>query len=90
MLNWSPGMTLEDVEILAIKKAIQFYRSEEKAATSLKITLKVLKSKLEKSHLDELKAKELREEEEAKQRDFVLRSRGLPTGSQISGTNRTA
>lgn len=74
---WNPGMSLEDAEKFIINKAISFYGSEEKAAISLKISFKDIKKKLSKyqDELDKFKIK--MQEEEKKQEDFILRSRGI-------------
>lgn len=77
MTIWNPGMKLRDIEKSIIEKAVSFFRTREKAAQSLGITLKDIEKKLkryeeEKEEL-ELKKYEIREKEE----EFVRKSRGI-------------
>ncbi len=77
MIIWSPGVSLESMEERVIQEAINFYRDEKKAADSLKISHKDLLKKM-KRHQEEIKRiDDMREREQKKHDDFVLRARGI-------------
>ena len=49
MINWQPGITLEEIEKQVILKALEFYQGNKtKTALSLGIAVRTLDNKLEK------------------------------------------
>lgn len=77
MIVWSPGMSIEDMENNAIKEAISYYKDNEKAADSLKITLDELNKKIAKYAKEHEKNEEKRMKELQTEREFDRRARGI-------------
>lgn len=76
MISWIPGQSLHDIERAIIEKAIGFYGNEERAAHSLKISMKDLKKKLNAYKEEEERIIEARLRAKEEHERFVLRSRG--------------
>lgn len=87
MIQWSPGVTLEDVERQVIQKAWGHYRKCKTAtAQSLGIAIRTLENKLSKYEIDDkaVEAASARRKEEADR--FLVRARGFaPAQNDGSG-----
>ncbi len=83
MINWSPGVTLDEVEEQVIRKAFTHYRGNKTTtANSLGISIRTLDSRLEKYALEEKKRVE-KEEMLQRERDaFLMRARGITVQSE--------
>lgn len=76
-INWSPGVTLENIEKQVILMAFRFYRGNKTTtANSLGIAIRTLDNKLEKYEADGKAEKERQDDESAKRTEFLKRQRG--------------
>jgi DNA-binding NtrC family response regulator len=71
---WTPGMSLDELEKIAIKKAMSFYdHNKDKTSTSLKIARRTLDNKLAKYDKEELEQRaRLKMEQEQAHKDLIL------------------
>jgi hypothetical protein len=76
MVLWTPGMSLEEVEHSTILAAIAFYKDEERAAVSLKITAKEMSKITKKIADNQKKVDEIKEIERKKYEEFMFLARG--------------
>lgn len=85
-VNWSPGVTLEDVEKQVIINAYKFYRGNAtQTAISLGISEKTIRNKLEKYEQDGKAQRDIEDSEAADRENQLKRARGIvPTGPQES------
>lgn len=89
-VNWSPGMTLEELERHVIAKALRFYRGNKTTtANALGIAIRTLDNKLEKYERDEIAEKEFQANERQKRADWLTRSRGVHGAQYDTATGRT-
>jgi hypothetical protein len=84
MIVWTPGISLDAIEEKVISAALSFYRDEERAADSLKITHKEMRKKLVKYAAETKKREEQLAEDKRKHEEFVLRARGITTNNSIN------
>ena len=76
-LNWSPGVTLEQIEKEVILLAFRHFRGNKTTTSNaLGIAIRTLDSKLEKYELDGKTEKERLVNEQSKRNEFLARSRG--------------
>lgn len=81
IIQWSPGITLEEVERLIIIKAYEFYgRNKTATANALNISVRTLDTKLEKYDEDERTRVETERAERVKDANFLERQRGFTIG----------
>lgn len=83
-INWSPGITLEEIERLVILKAYRFYNNNKTTtANALGIAIRTLDARLGKYEAD-AKEQELKDAEDRRKReDFLARSRGAPQSPDV-------
>lgn len=79
MSVWNPGVSLASVEERIAKEAVKFYKDEKTAADSLGINHKELLKILGRAGKEDLKREEYREEERKREKDYLLRARGITT-----------
>lgn len=78
-INWTPGMTLDEVEKACILQAYRWYRGNKtQTAIALGISVKTIDNKLEKYEADGIAAKEQDDRDEIERRKVLNRMRGLP------------
>ncbi len=78
-VQWTPGLTLEEMELQVIDVAYEHYRhNKSQTAAALGISVRNLDLKLE--HIRETREKDIESAKERDQRDqdFLRRARGLP------------
>lgn len=76
-INWSPGVTLEDIEKQVVLKAFRFFgNNKTTTANALGIAIRTLDSKLEKYKEEIDSDKERESHERIRREDFLKRSRG--------------
>jgi len=74
---WTPGMTLEELEKKAIKKALHFFdNNKDRTALSLKIARRTLDNKLQKYDKEEQEEEELQKQNRIKEQQDRLFMRG--------------
>ncbi len=84
MINWSPGVSLDQVEKQVVLKAYDHYRrNKTTTANSLGISIRTLDSKLEKYEQEELAAVEAAHAERQQRTELLNRSRGINTEPTI-------
>lgn len=86
MINWSPGVTLDQMEEQVIRKAFAHYRGNKTVtANALGISIRTLDGRLEKYEAENKKKAEDEELAQKNREAFLLRSRGFATthGVQI-------
>lgn len=76
MVLWSPGISLDELERMVIEKSISFFGSKEKAALSLRISVKDILKKTSKWEEEDKILKEKRDLEKEKQANYLLHARG--------------
>ena len=76
MAVWAPGMSMEEVQFSTILAALAFYKDENRAADSLKITHKEMSKMIKKIDEFQQKIEEVKMIEKRKHDEFVLRARG--------------
>lgn len=77
MSYWQPGLTLENLEELAIKEAFKFHQGNKSAtARALDISVRTLETKLEKYENDDRNKRDFAAKRRSNEADFLARSRG--------------
>jgi hypothetical protein len=86
IITWTPGMKLEDIERQVIQTAYAFY-GKNKTATSnaLGIAIRTLDAKLEKYESDDAAIRTRQDADRQRERDFLLRSRGIHQSTRSPG-----
>lgn len=84
ILGWTPGITLEEWEKIAIQKAFHFFRgNKSQTASALGIAIRTLDSKLEKYELDRKLAQEAYEKEKRDNARILERLRGVSPADTV-------
>lgn len=84
-INWSPGVTLENVEKQTILAAFRHFRGNKtQTAISLGIAIRTLDNKLEQYQAEDTKKEKSKDERDARSRSFLERQRGFTTSSDGS------
>jgi Bacterial regulatory protein, Fis family len=87
-INWSPGVTLEQIEKEVILRAFRFYRGNKTTtALALAISIRTLDHKLEKYEQDGKKQRERDDLARAEREKFAARQRGIVTTHPQTGTS---
>jgi hypothetical protein len=77
-LNWTPGVTLDQLERHAIEQAFRFYQGNKSAtARALDIAVRTLEAKLEKYAADDKRTNQLADQQRVAREDLLRRQRGL-------------
>lgn len=77
-VNWSPGVTLEQIEKQVILNAFRFYRGNKtQTAIALGIAIRTLENKLEKYEADGKLADERANAKRLSDHEQLMRSRGI-------------
>lgn len=90
LIQWSPGVTLEQVEEQVIRHAYKFYqRNKSATARALDISIRTLDSKLEKYENDDQARKQRDEQNRKRDIDWLARHRGVAASNAIAGAAAT-
>lgn len=85
MIDWTPGLTLDEVEKITIRQAYKFYRDNKTTtASALGIAIKTLASKLEKYESDDANQRRIIEGQRENNRNELARARGTQNQIQAS------
>lgn len=77
---WSPGVTLDQIEKLVIKKALIHFRNNKAAtASSLGVAVRTIDNKLERYEMEEREERNKEAERKRKDQEFLTRARGQYT-----------
>lgn len=78
-VNWTPGMTLDEMEKQCILAAFRFYRGNKtQTAGALKIAIRTLDNKLEKYEADRQSEIQRYNTDKARDAELLARMRGFP------------
>ena len=78
-IQWSPGVSLEEIEKQVILKAFAHYRRNKTVTSNaLGIAIRTLDHKLEKYEYDKLEQDKKDAEYRARREEFLIKSRGNP------------
>ncbi len=80
-VQWSPGVTLEQMERQVIETAYRFYKNNKsQTARALDIAIRTLETKLEKYAGDDRSSNANLDGVRQRREEFLKRERGLPAG----------
>jgi hypothetical protein len=75
-INWQPGVTLYDIEKRIIKRALEFYGNQKKAALALGVAEKTIFNKLKRYEKEEAKIEQEKVAKIEQQKINLQRARG--------------
>lgn len=80
VINWTPGVTLDDIEKQVIVKAFRFYRGNKtQCSNALGISIRTLDTKLERYESDGKADRDREESDRISRAAFLARQRGDTT-----------
>lgn len=86
MSFWTPGLTLETIEQIAIEQAYRFYKENKThTALSLKMSPRTLAAKLEKYDADRCARQLINDKLQKEREHFLARQRGQSVPSTDTG-----